>query len=50
MKKHKQQRKIDAAQKRAAYQKKKAKRSLKKIAKEREAQPTGRTTAPKMKF
>ena len=48
MKKHKQQRKVNQAQKRAEYQKKKAKRALKKIKKE--ATPTGRTTAPHMKF
>ena len=48
MKKHKQLRKVAQAQKRAEYQKKKAKRALKKIKKE--ATPTGRTTAPHMKF
>ena len=42
MKKHKQQRKVDQAQKRAEYQKKKAKRALKKIKKE--PQPTSRTS------
>ena len=50
MKKHKQQRKVAQAQKRAEYQKKRAKRAMKKIAKEREAQPTKRTSYPKMKF
>ena len=50
MKKHKQQRKVAQAQKRAEYQKKKNRRGMKKIAKQREAQPTGRTTAPTMKF
>lgn len=50
MKKHKQQRKVAQAQKRAEYQRKKAKRALKKIAKEREAQPTKRTSYPQMKF
>ena len=50
MKKHKQQRKVAQAQKRVEYQRKKAKRALKKIAKEREAQPTKRTSYPQMKF
>ena len=50
MKKHKQQRKVAQAQKRAEYQKKKAKRAMKKIAKEREAQPNSRTSYPHMKF
>ena len=48
MKKHKQQRKLAQAQKRAEYQKRKAKRALKKIKKE--AQPTSRTYYPHMKF
>lgn len=48
MKKHKQQRKVDQAQKRAEYQKKKNRRAMKKVKKE--ATPTGRTTYPKMKF
>ena len=50
MKKHKQQRKVAQAQKRAEYQKKKNRRAMKKIAKGREAQPTGRTSYPTMKF
>ena len=50
MKKHKQQRKVAQAQKRAEYQRKKGRRALKKIAKEREAQPTKRTSYPQMKF
>ena len=50
MKKHKQQRKVAQAQKRAEYQRKKGRRALKKIAKEREAQPTKRTSYPTMKF
>ena len=50
MKKHKQQRKVDQAQKRAAYQRKKNRRAMKKVAKEREAQPTKRTSYPTMKF
>ena len=48
MKKHKTQRKMAQAQKRATYQQRKAKRALKKIKKE--AQPTGRTSYAKMKF
>ena len=48
MKKHKQLRKVAQAQKRADYQKKKAKRALKKIKKE--PQPTHRTSYPHMKF
>ena len=48
MKKHKQQRKLVQAQKRADYQRKKAKRALKKIKKEE--QPTGRTSYPHMQF
>ncbi len=48
MKKHKQLRKVAQAQKRADYQRKKAKRALKKIKKE--PQPTGRTSYPHMKF
>ncbi len=48
MKKHKQLRKVAQAQKRADYQKKKAKRALKKIKKE--PQPTSRTSYPHMKF
>ena len=50
MKKHKQDRKVAQAQKRAAYQRKKNRRAMKKITKGREAQPTGRTTYPQMKF
>ena len=50
MKKHKQKRKLAQAQKRAEYQKKKNRRAMKKIAKGREAQPTGRTSYPTMKF
>ena len=50
MKKHKQQRKVAQAQKRAEYQRKKGRRALKKIAKERAAQPTKRTSYPTMKF
>ena len=50
MKKHKQQRKVAQAQKRAAYQRKKGRRAMKKIAKERDAQPTKRTSYPTMKF
>jgi hypothetical protein len=48
MKKHKEQRKVAQAQKRAAYQKRKNKRALKKIKKD--PTPTGRTTYPTMKF
>jgi hypothetical protein len=48
MKKHKQQRKLAQAQKRAAYQKRKNKRALKKIKKD--PTPTGRTSYPTMKF
>ena len=48
MKKHKQLRKVAQAQKRADYQKKKAKRALKKIKKE--PQPTSRTSYPHMQF
>jgi hypothetical protein len=48
MKKHKQQRKVDQAQKRAEYQKKKNRRAMKKVKKE--ATPTGRTSYPTMKF
>ena len=48
MKKHKQQRKVAQAQKRAEYQKKKNRRAMKKVKKE--ATPTSRTTYPKMKF
>ena len=48
MKKHKQQRKVDQAQKRAEYQKKKNRRAMKKVKKE--ATPTGRTSYPSMKF
>ena len=48
MKKHKQQRKVDQAQKRAEYQKKKNRRAMKKVKKD--PTPTGRTSYPTMKF
>jgi len=48
VKKHKHERKVAQAQKRAVYQKRKAKRALKKIKKV--AGPTKRTTQPTMKF
>ena len=48
VKKHKEQRKVAQAQKRAAYQKRKAKRALKKIKKD--PTPTGRTSYSTMKF
>ena len=48
MKKHKQERKVAQAQKRADYQRKKAKRALKKIKKD--PTPTSRTSYPTMKF
>ena len=50
VKKHKEQRKVAQAQKRAAYQRKKGRRAMKKIAKERDAQPNKRTSYPTMKF
>ncbi len=48
MKKHKQQRKLAQAKKRADYQRKRARRAMKKRTKE--ATPTGRTSYPHMKF
>ncbi len=48
MKKHKERRKVAQAQKRAAYQKRKAKRALKKI--QKDPTPTGRTSYSTMKF
>lgn len=48
MKKHKERRKVAQAQKRAEYQKRKAKRALKKIKKD--PTPTGRTSYRTMKF
>ncbi len=48
MRKHKQQRKLAQAKKRAEYQKKKNRRAMKKVKKE--ATPTGRTSYPQMKF
>lgn len=48
MKKHKEQRKVAQAQKRAAYQKRKNRRAMKKVKKD--PTPTGRTTYPTMKF
>jgi hypothetical protein len=48
MKKHKERRKVAQAQKRAEYQKKKNRRAMKKVKKV--AGPSGRTTAPMMKF
>ena len=48
VKKHKERRKVAQAQKRAVYQKRKAKRALKKIKKV--DGPNKRTTYPTMKF